>query len=193
MTKVFGVNRIFTTILHRCKYSTAPKSVSTVRINEKEFCSDEYTNITPKILSYLGRNLHLQKGNPLSMVRQRIVNYFYSSFTYAGNPSFSVYDNLSPIVTTKENFDNLLIPLDHPSRAKSDCYYVNKDILFRAHMTAHQSELLRAGLNNFLMIGDVYRRDEIDCTHFPVFHQVSNTMIIIIHHGFIFISLPVTC
>nr|CAH7750548.1 unnamed protein product [Callosobruchus chinensis] len=39
-------------------------------------------------------------------------------------------------------------------------------------MTAHQNELIRAGLNNFLMIGDVYRRDEIDRTHFPVFHQV---------------------
>ncbi|KPJ07661.1 putative phenylalanyl-tRNA synthetase, mitochondrial [Papilio machaon] len=39
-------------------------------------------------------------------------------------------------------------------------------------MTAHQSELLRSGLDNFLMIGDVYRRDEIDSTHFPVFHQV---------------------
>ncbi|CAH2002719.1 unnamed protein product [Acanthoscelides obtectus] len=39
-------------------------------------------------------------------------------------------------------------------------------------MTAHQNELLRAGLNNFLMIGDVYRRDEIDRTHFPVFHQI---------------------
>jgi len=28
------------------------------------------------------------------------------------------------------------------------------------------------GLNNFLVVGDVYRRDEIDSTHYPVFHQV---------------------
>ncbi|KAL0861498.1 hypothetical protein ABMA27_009026 [Loxostege sticticalis] len=172
MTIIFRSNRVFACILHRCKYSTAPKSVSTVQINQKEFVADDYTNVTPKIISYLGRNLHLQKDNPLSIVRQRIVNYFYKSFTLRGNPAFSVYDNLSPIVTTKQNFDDLLIPLDHPSRAKSDCYYVNKDVLFRAHMTAHQSELLRSGLDNFLMIGDVYRRDEIDSTHFPVFHQV---------------------
>ncbi|XP_063833637.1 probable phenylalanine--tRNA ligase, mitochondrial [Ostrinia nubilalis] len=172
MTIIFRRQYLFSAILHRCKYSTAPKSVSTVRINEKEFVSDDYTNVTPKIISYLGRNLHLQKNNPLSIVRQRIVNYFYKSFTQRGNPTFSVYDNLSPVVTTKQNFDDLLIPLDHPSRAKSDCYYVNKNVLFRAHMTAHQSELLRSGLDNFLMIGDVYRRDEIDSTHFPVFHQV---------------------
>jgi phenylalanyl-tRNA synthetase alpha chain len=39
-------------------------------------------------------------------------------------------------------------------------------------MTAHQSELMKSGLNNFLMTGDVYRRDEIDRTHYPVFHQL---------------------
>lgn len=171
--RLFRSRRIFSAILLRCKYSTAPKSVSTVHLNNKDFVADEYTNVTPKIVSYLNRNLHLQNDNPLCIVRQRIVNYFYSSFTKRGSPSFSVYDNLSPVVTTKQNFDDLLIPADHPSRAKSDCYYINKDSLLRAHMTAHQSELLRAGLDNFLMIGDVYRRDEIDSTHFPVFHQVS--------------------
>lgn len=173
MTKLFfKTNRICAVFLSKRNYSTAPKSISTVQINKKEYTSDDFTNVTVKIVSYLGRNLHLEKNNPISIVRQRIVNYFYSSFTHRGNPSFSVYDNLNPIVTTKQNFDDLLIPIDHPSRAKSDCYYINKDTLLRAHMTAHQSELLRMGLDNFLMIGDVYRRDEIDSTHFPVFHQV---------------------
>lgn len=172
MTKLFNTHRILSSVLLRCKYSTATKSVASVQLNNKEYITDDYTNVTPKIISYLNKNLHLQNDNPLSLVRQRIVNYFYSNFTKCGNPAFSVYDNLSPIVSTKQNFDDLLIPADHPSRAKSDCYYVNKDTLLRAHMTAHQSELLRVGLANFLMIGDVYRRDEIDSTHFPVFHQV---------------------
>lgn len=177
MAKLFArLHRVSKAYLLKNKYSTAPKSLATVSIRNKEYPTDEYTNVTPKILSYLGRNLHVQKDNPLSLVRQRVVNYFYSSFTHRGNPTFSVYDNLSPIVTAQQNFDDLLIPVDHPSRAKSDCYYINKDVLLRAHMTAHQSELLRAGLDNFLMIGDVYRRDEIDSTHFPVFHQVSCTL-----------------
>lgn len=38
-------------------------------------------------------------------------------------------------------------------------------------MTAHQTDLIKMGLDNFLMFGDVYRRDEIDSTHYPVFHQ----------------------
>jgi phenylalanyl-tRNA synthetase alpha chain len=38
-------------------------------------------------------------------------------------------------------------------------------------MTAHDNELIRAGLNAFITFGDVYRRDEIDAKHYPVFHQ----------------------
>jgi phenylalanyl-tRNA synthetase alpha chain len=83
-----------------------------------------------------------------------------------------VYDDLDPIVSVKQNFDSLFIPTDHQSRKKSDCYYINCDYLLRAHATAHQSELIGMGLNNFLVVGDVYRRDEIDSTHYPVFHQV---------------------
>jgi len=48
---------------------------------------------------------------------------------------------------------------------------VNKNYLLRAHTTAHSSELIRSGLNAFLTFGDVYRRDEIDSKHYPVFHQ----------------------
>lgn len=74
-------------------------------------------------------------------------------------------------MTLEENFDSLLVPKDHVSRSKNDCYYINRDYLLRAHTTAHQSELIRMGLDNFVVFGDVYRRDQIDSTHFPVFHQ----------------------
>lgn len=146
---------------------------SVIELNNNKYESDDYTNLTPKILSYLGRNIHLQKDHPLSIVRQKITTFFYQEYANPkGTPLFSVYDRLSPIVSTKQNFDSLLIPENHPSRAKSDCYYVNREYLLRAHCTAHQSDLLTSGLDNFLIVGDVYRRDEIDSTHFPVFHQV---------------------
>ncbi|GJQ79225.1 Aats-phe [Trypoxylus dichotomus] len=104
--------------------------------------------------------------------RRAILNLAKAYLTNRGNPVFSVYDNLSPIVTIEQNFDSLLIPENHSSRKKSDCFYLNRKYLLRAHTTAHQSELIRAGLNAFLVIGDVYRRDEIDKTHYPVFHQL---------------------
>lgn len=134
---------------------------------------DKWTNITQSLLLKLGKNLHVTPYHPLSHIRQRIVDYFYKRFrNRTGNPIFSVHSNLSPIVSVAQNFDSLLVPKDHASRSKTDCYYVNKDTLLRAHMTAHQVELISSGLNNFLMIGDVYRRDPIDRMHYPAFHQV---------------------
>lgn len=45
-------------------------------------------------------------------------------------------------------------------------------MMLRAHTSAHQRELVRSGLDAFLVAGDVYRRDEIDASHYPVFHQM---------------------
>nr|CAD7438004.1 unnamed protein product [Timema bartmani] len=118
------------------------------------------------------RNLHIQPYHPLSFIRQNIVSFLYKKFVgRTGNPIFSVYDNLSPVVSVEQNFDSLITPATHPSRDKSDCYYINHKYLLRGHTTAHQSELINMGLNNFLVVGDVYRRDEIDTSHYPVFHQ----------------------
>lgn len=81
----------------------------------------------------------------------------YRYKTYRGNPLFSVYDQLSPVVSLEQNFDSLLVPQDHPSRKKSDSYYLNSEFMLRAHTSAHQVELIKMGLDNFLVIGDVYR------------------------------------
>ena len=47
-----------------------------------------------------------------------------------------------------------------------------RDLMLRAHMTCHDQDMLRSGLDAFLTTGDVYRRDTIDRTHYPVFHQM---------------------
>lgn len=133
----------------RCSLSTRPESAHrespprTLRIGSKSYDTDAWTNVTPKINSYVGRNIYLQKHHPISIVRQQIVNYFYKTFVNTkGNPLFSVFDQQHPVVSVAQNFDNLLIPSDHPSRAKSDCYYVNQAQLLRAHTTAHQVRIL---------------------------------------------------
>ncbi|KAL1460215.1 hypothetical protein WDU94_012148, partial [Cyamophila willieti] len=145
---------------------------TSIDIQGKSYATDNFTNVTPKILSFVGKNLHNQKYHPLCLLKQRIINFFYSEFVgKKGYPIFSIYDSIAPVVTLEENFDSLLVPSDHPSRSPTDCYYVNRDHLLRAHTTAHQSELIRMGLDNFVVFGDVYRRDQIDSTHYPVFHQ----------------------
>ena len=85
---------------------------------------------------------------------------------------FEHFESLSPIVSTFDNFDSLLIPESHPARAKSDTYYINDTHLLRCHTSAHQHQLLKNGHEQFIVAGDVYRKDEINRTHFPVFHQI---------------------
>jgi len=144
-----------------------------VILDGKAFAKDEFTNLTAPVVGLMKRKLLHQQHHPLNLVKQHAINYFDKHFIgRTGNPVFSVYDNLNPVVTVEENFDSLLIPEDHVSRRVSDTYYVNRKHLLRSHATAHQAELVGMGLDNFLIFGDCYRRDEIDSSHYPVFHQL---------------------
>jgi len=185
------LNTNFRCFLLNCrKFSSAinPKiefTPTSVHVEGKQFERDKWTNVTPNILGYMNRDLHLKPQHPLSLLRENIVDHMYKSYpNHNGNPLFSVYDRFSPIVSTHQNFDSLLIAEDHPSRKASDCYYLNKDYILRGHTSAHQEELISMGLDNFIVIGDVYRRDEIDSSHFPVFHQAEGVRLFNKHQLF---------
>lgn len=146
---------------------------SVVELLGQSYPQDDYSNLSQKVLSRVGRNLHNQQHHPLWLIKERVKEHFYKQYVGRfGTPLFSVYDNFSPVVTTWQNFDSLLIPADHPSRKKGDNYYLNRSHMLRAHTSAHQWDLLHAGLDAFLVVGDVYRRDQIDSQHYPVFHQL---------------------
>ncbi len=86
---------------------------------DRAFDRDAWTNVTPRVLSYVGRDLHRSRGHPLWMVKERVARHFHSAFqTNRGYPVFSVHDSLSPVVTLQQNYDSLLVPKDHPSRKK---------------------------------------------------------------------------
>jgi phenylalanyl-tRNA synthetase alpha chain len=141
-------------------------------LNDRSYPTDKWTNVNPHILSRLNMNLHRQQQHPLNHLSRRLRQYFHGFYAPGHlSPIFSIIDDLSPIVTVEQNFDSSCTPIDHVSRTKSMNYYINETTLLRAHTSAHQVDLMRAGLNAFLCIGDVYRRDSIDPTHYPVFHQ----------------------
>ncbi|PIA13436.1 phenylalanyl-tRNA synthetase [Coemansia reversa NRRL 1564] len=146
------------------------------------YSTDGWTNTTSAILQKTGRGLLHQASHPLAILKELIFQQF---------PDYAYYDSLSPVVTTQQNFDSLGFSNDHPGRAKSDTYYINRDTLLRTHTSAHQLQLLKAGSSGdrellaqarnshaapgnerFLVAADVYRRDEIDASHYPVFHQM---------------------
>ena len=134
-------------------------------VNGTQYAFDTHTNVPASILNLVSRQLHLQDNHPISILRSKIESQFGSSFT--------PINTLSPIVTPSQNFDDLSFPQDHPGRALSDSYYLNKDWMLRTHTSAHEVESFRSpARDKWLLTADVYRRDEIDKTHYPVFHQM---------------------
>ena len=76
-------------------------------------------------------------------------------------------------MTTHQNFDSLGFPTDHPGRSRSDTYYINATTCLRTHTSAHQAETFRSNAKpGYTITADVYRRDAIDRSHYPVFHQM---------------------
>ncbi|KIP09082.1 hypothetical protein PHLGIDRAFT_23116 [Phlebiopsis gigantea 11061_1 CR5-6] len=134
----------------------------------KSYPRDYTTNITSAIISKLQRQLHLQPSHPLGILRTLIENHF---------SSFSHFSDVSPLVTPAKNFDDLSFPADHPGRSVTDSYYINKDLMLRTHTSAHEVETFAKGERQWLLTADVYRRDEIDASHYPVFHQMEGAAI----------------
>ena len=164
------------------QHKTMPGQKEDVEVLGKSFARDDMTTVTPKILSRVGVNLHNQAHHPLCIIKERVRDFFYGYFlNRRGNPLFSIYDHLSPVVTTRQNFDSVMVPTDHVTRKKGDNYYVNGEYMLRAHTSAHQHELVQSGLDCFLVAGDVYRRDEIDSSHYPVFHQMEGVRLFTKH------------
>lgn len=146
---------------------------SEVVVSNKSYPRDHITNVTPTIANLVGRNLHLTPQHPVNIIKQRVAQHFHKTYTNrTGNALYAHFDNVPPVVTTEQNFDSLLIPKAHISRSKNDNYYINSNTMLRAHTSAHQRDFIRMGLDRFLVTGDVYRRDEIDQTHYPAFHQM---------------------
>ncbi|PVI06819.1 phenylalanyl-tRNA synthetase mitochondrial precursor [Periconia macrospinosa] len=121
-------------------------------------------NTPSTILSAIPRRLHIQPNHPLTITRQLIESRF---------PGYKTHNTLFPIVTTGQNFDSLGFPQDHVGRSRTDTYYINKDTVLRTHTSAHQADVFRANESEgYLISADVYRRDAIDRTHYPIFHQM---------------------
>lgn len=149
-------------------FSSAPGNEVYQKIGSRVFEVDSMTNATPTILSKLDANLLSIPGHPLNRIKIKIYDYF---------SEFHHQDMSDPIVSVQQNFDDLGFPQDHVGRTLNDSYYINRSCMLRTHMTAHEREMIVNGHRSFLMAGSVFRRDEIDATHYPVFHQLEGVHI----------------
>ena len=142
-----------------------------MEIDGRQYKTDKWYNAPANVVAAASRRLHLQEDHPIAITRQIIESRFPA-------PEYRYVNSLHPVVSTFQNFDSLGFPPDHPGRARSDTYYVNKDTLLRTHTSAHELETFRANASpGFLLSADVYRRDEVDRTHYPVFHQMEGARV----------------
>ncbi|MBM5791926.1 MAG: phenylalanine--tRNA ligase subunit alpha [Cyanobacteria bacterium M_surface_10_m1_298] len=72
------------------------------------------------------------------------------------------------------NFTALNIPPHHPARDMQDTFYLSERELLRTHTSPVQIRHLENNAPPVRIVapGRVYRRDAVDATHSPVFHQV---------------------
>ena len=78
------------------------------------------------------------------------------------------------VETDHHNFTALNIPPDHPARDMQDTFYLKDNLLLRTHTSPVQIRHLESHAPPVRIVapGRVYRRDAVDATHSPVFHQV---------------------
>jgi phenylalanyl-tRNA synthetase alpha chain len=78
------------------------------------------------------------------------------------------------VETVHYNFDALNHSPTHPARDRTDTFYVADDVVLRTHTSPMQIRAMEAHPPPLYVVipGRTYRRDQIDATHSPMFHQV---------------------
>ena len=77
------------------------------------------------------------------------------------------------------NFELMNLPKNHPARDAQDTFYIEDNIVLRTHTSPVQARtmLSRKPPIRIVCPGRVYRADEVDATHSPVFHQMEGLVI----------------
>lgn len=85
---------------------------------------------------------------------------------------YDVFDDRE-VQTVEDNFTALNFPEWHPARSRRSSFYVGDDSILRTETSPAQIHAMQTRNPPIFMvsIGRVYRRDTIDATHYPTFHQ----------------------
>ena len=131
----------------------------------RQMASEKLDVTLPGILPEMGRR------HPLQIVLDEIKQIFLGmGFNIAEGPQIEYVVN---------NFDLLNIPENHPSRDVQDTFYITDDMILRPQTSPVQVRVMQNQPPpiRILAPGRVYRRDTVDATHSPVFHQVEGLVV----------------
>jgi len=111
------------------------------------------------------------KLHPLNIVLDDMIDIFQSM-------GFDVLDG-PEVETDHYNFECLNVPADHPARDMQDTFYLGENLLLRTQTSAAQIRTMETRKPPIRVIcpGRVFRADEVDATHSPVFHQIEGLVV----------------
>jgi phenylalanyl-tRNA synthetase alpha chain len=133
----------------------------------KQFQSQKESGALAKIdISLPGTPHELGTLHPLTQMWDRSIEIFRRmGFAVADGPD---------IEDEWHCFDALNTPPEHPARNEQDTFYLPDGRLLRTHTSTVQIRTMQAARPPIRVIapGAAYRRDELDATHSPQFHQI---------------------
>ncbi len=118
-----------------------------------------------------GKMVRIGKKHPLNLIMEEIKDFFFGmNFSLAEGPE---------IEDDYHNFEALNIPKDHPARDMHDTLFITDNVLLRTHTSPVQirTMLSQKPPIRIITMGRCYRRDAVDSTHSPMFHQVEGLLV----------------
>jgi phenylalanyl-tRNA synthetase alpha chain len=109
--------------------------------------------------------------HPLAVIQKKMLDIFVGM-------GFNVTDG-PEIELDYYNFELMNIPKNHPARDAQDTFYFNDNIVARTHTSPVQARTMLSQKPPIRIVcpGRVFRSDEVDATHSPVFHQIEGLVI----------------
>ncbi len=120
-----------------------------------------------------GAEVAMGHEHPMNKVLQEIKDLFVSmGYQIVDGPEIELADY---------NFTKLNIEEGHPSRDRSDTFYFTDDdtVLLRTQTSPMQIRVMENAKPPICILapGRVYRKDEADATHSPMFHQIEGLVV----------------
>ena len=118
-----------------------------------------------------GKEVAVGGLHPINIVVNDMIDIFQSM-------GFDVVDG-PEVETDYYNFECLNVPADHPARDMQDTFYLADGLLLRTQTSAAQIRTMENRRPPIRVIcpGRVFRADEVDATHSPVFHQLEGLVV----------------
>lgn len=118
-----------------------------------------------------GKSVKIGNKHPLTIVLDELKDIFIGmGFQIAEGPE---------IETDYYNFEALNIPKDHPARDTQDTFYISDNVLLRTQTSPCQIRTMEKQKPPIRVIapGRVFRSDNLDATHSPLFHQIEGLVV----------------